>query len=155
NRKSHQLKGRLPTREALVSVVVWGAQPHSTSSSIRLAKAVCIAHLVAADRRDRAPVTPGSDRHATALQIPAGTTAPAQSRRPAPSSSTVGAKRCSLCRLGRRSGRVVPLVPQALLHRRERQVEVRGELLGGNLLVRVRLGLEDPVAVGATGFGAA
>src|SRR5262245_34862530 len=45
NRNSHQLKGRLPKREALVSVVVWGSQPHSTSSSIRLANAICIAHL--------------------------------------------------------------------------------------------------------------
>src|SRR5262245_59014979 len=45
-RKSHQLNGRLPAREALVSVVVTGSQPHSTSSSIRLANAVCMTFLL-------------------------------------------------------------------------------------------------------------
>src|SRR5262245_13790544 len=45
-RKSHQLNGRRPWRVALVSVVVTGSHPHSTSSSIRLANAACIFDLL-------------------------------------------------------------------------------------------------------------
>src|SRR5262249_2465771 len=58
-RNNHQLNGRLPMREALVSVVVTGSPPHSTSWSIRLANAVCIAHLRRTDLDDL-PSAPGT-----------------------------------------------------------------------------------------------
>src|SRR5262245_57503106 len=66
SRKSHQLKGRRPNSDAVVSVVVCGSQPHSTSWSIRLASASCM----------YAPPEAASIRVDWAIQLAGGTAKP-------------------------------------------------------------------------------